>query len=159
MYTTNGPKVPSSSHSSGHRVLLVPRAEAQQRLPASSQGREGDELIALGIAEIIAGTCSMCWCVHMHLPYISEGAHLVKAAEQSYSERVKRWWLQFVCSKVLPGSSIPHVCYCENKYGHFISTAAWAPMCWNVQQLLRRVPSQTDRSVHNAIRHSCTKKS
>lgn len=92
---------------------------------------------------------------------ISEGAHLVIAAEQSYSESIKRCWLQFVCGRASPGSSVPHVRYCENKYGHFISTAAWAPMCWNVQ-LLWPVPGQTHIPVifvHNAVVHSCTKKS
>lgn len=52
-------------------------------LPASSLGKNGDELIALGIAKIIAETCSMCYSVcTCTCPYISEGAHLVLAAEQ-----------------------------------------------------------------------------
>lgn len=62
--------------------------------------------------------------MHMHLPYISEGAHLVIAAEQNYTESVKRHRLQLVWSEVLPGSSILQVRYCKNKYGHFISMAA-----------------------------------
>lgn len=153
MYTTNGPKVPSSSRSSGHGLS----AGSLHRYPGLAAceltGEEWDELIALGIAETIAAMCLMCWGVHVHLPCPLEGEHLVIAAELSNTKSVRGRLLHLVCSESCPAS--PMQC------GYFISEAAWAPMCWNVQ-LLGQLPSQTDipgRSVHNAALHSCKKKS
>lgn len=93
---------------------------------------------------------------YMHLPCISEGACAIIAAEQSYTKSVKkkRRILQRMWSQMFPGSSIPHVHYCENKYGHFISMAAWAPMCWNVR-LLRRVSPHPPPRLDGHPRHIC----
>lgn len=96
--------------------------------------------------------------MHMHLPYISEGAHLVIAAAQTYGGSVRRHRSQLVWSEVFPGSSNPHVRYWENKYGHFIF---YGSMSSYVQEC-DESPGQTDIpgiSAHNAVPHSCTKKS
>ncbi len=154
MYTTNGPKVPSSSHSSGHRVCSLAALRRSTGCLRAHRGRMRRADCTWHSKDNSRDVYACAPALHFR------GNTWQKAAELNQGGSVTDTTYTVSVSRLVCPTR-PFACYCENKDGHFISMAAWAPMCRNVL-LLRRVPGQTDIpgiSVHNAIQHSCTKKS
>lgn len=152
MYTTNGPKVPSSSRSSGHRLLLVPCTEAQHRCLRAHRG-------GMRRADCTWHSKDNSRDVFGVLVYACAPALDLRGNTLGNSWRRE---LQWICEKVLVTVGLewsPHICCCSDKYSHFICVAAQAMLEYAASQDKSPAREIPGISVHNAIVHSCTKKS